>query len=402
MKILIVDDTHTKVQRIAEAIEKSQVTPQLIHETSVASARIRLREEYVDLLLIDLNLPDAAGFPPTPDGGLKFFNLILSDSKTRLPGEILFVTSEDSLVDEWRRKIQEHGSSLCVISPMNGEWMDVLVGQIKVAERRAARRTPRFDVAMITALGTPELDAVLALDYGWTSFRLEGDPTLYHKGSFLSGSDRRSIVAASALRKGMAASAALATKLVLNFQPKLLAMTGICAGIKGKTNLGDVIVGDPTWDWGSGKHAESEDGSVVFKLSPRQRELNVTLANLSDEIDRSLDFKRRVRLNWNKKFPEGEFKCHVGPMASGASVVAHASTAEEIANQNRDLIGIEMEAFAVMVACEYATTSSLLGIAIKSVCDFADKDKQDGWQPYASYTSAMFADEMFKRYFAGN
>ncbi len=27
-------------------------------------------------------------------------------------------------------------------------------------------------------------------------------------------------------------------------------MLGICAGVKGKTELGDVIVADPSWDWG--------------------------------------------------------------------------------------------------------------------------------------------------------
>lgn len=76
------------------------------------------------------------------------------------------------------------------------------------------------------------------------------------------------------------------------------------------------------------------------------------------------------------------------------------SVAQEIANQNRDLIAIEMEAFAVMVATEYSTTRSTVGIAIKSVCDFADSQKHDGWQPYAAYTSALFADELFRRYLA--
>lgn len=59
-----------------------------------------------------------------------------------------------------------------------------------------------------------------------------------------------------------------------------------------------------------------------------------------------------------------------------------------------------MEAFAVMVAAEYASESQLKSIAIKSVCDYADKDKQDGWQSYAAYTSACFADELFRRHFS--
>jgi nucleoside phosphorylase len=200
----------------------------------------------------------------------------------------------------------------------------------------------------------------------------------------------------------MAASAALATKLILKFKPSLLAMTGICAGVRDKTNLGDVIVGDPTWDWGSGKHAENENGSSVFRLSPKQSDLNVGLAVICDEISRSAEFKRRIRADWSRELPAGEFRCHVGPMASGASVIANASLAEEIALQNRDLIGIEMEAFAVMVASEYAVSYQVLTLAIKSVCDYADKEKQDGWQPYAAYTSSRFADELFRRHFAAS
>ncbi|MBN9356707.1 MAG: response regulator [Herbaspirillum huttiense] len=399
MKILIVDDNHGKVELIAQALKEASVSASLTQETSGGSARRRLRSETFDLLLIDLNLPDNAGFTPSENGGINFFDLLLHDAKANLPEVVLFVTSEDGLVEQGKVKIEERGATLCVVSENNLSWRSVIIGKTKLASARFARKRKEFDVAVITALGSPELEAILNLDYGWRSFQLADDPTTYYKGSFKSGAQDCSIVAASAMRKGMAASAALATKLVLQFKPRLLAMTGICAGIKGETNLGDVVVGDPTWDWGSGKHAEEKDGSVVFKLSPRQKELNLQIANISQEISGSAEFRQQVRARWDKSFPAGEFGCHVGPMASGASVVAHSETASEIAKQNRDLIAIEMEAFAVMVACEYATNSPLKAVAIKSVCDFADKDKRDDWQAYASYTSAMFADELFRRFF---
>lgn len=399
MKLLIVDDSHEKVQKVASSVVKSNVSVDIVHETNAISARRRLMVEDFDLILIDLQLPEVAGASPKKSGGLEFFDILLLDSKSRLPAEIMFITSEDNLVIEGSKEVIRRGSVLCVVSDTSLEWSNVLAGQIVMASHRAQRRTATFDVAVITALSS-ELDAVLSLDYGWQKFRIAGDPTQYHRGSFASGQVRCSIVAASPLRKGMAASAALATKLVLKFQPRILTMTGICAGVRGKTNLGDVIVGSPIWDWGSGKHTENDDGSNVFKLSPKQSDLNVAIETLCDEINHSADFRRLIRSNWNGDFPSGEFRCHVGPMASGASVIANASIAEEIAKQNRDLIGIEMEAFAVMVASEYATSNPVLGIAIKSVCDYADKDKQDGWQSYAAYTSAMFADELFKRYFS--
>ena len=399
MKLLVVDDTHVKVQEVAVAIAKAKLEVDITHETNATSARKRLREEDFDLLLIDLQLPDMPGVPPNQNGGIQFFDLLLQDHQAFLPAEILFITNQDGLVESGRYEVERRGSALCAISKSSVSWIEVLSGQLKLAARRADRRVGAVDFAVICALAT-ELDAVLALDYGWQKMRLDGDPTLYHKGFLHSEGLRRTVVAASALRKGMAASSALATKLVLKFRPKLLAMTGICAGVEGEVNLGDVIVGDPTWDWGSGKHSETEDGSPIFKVSPKQGALNVGLATLCDEIGRSSDFRRKVRAGWDKAVPPGEFRGHVGPMASGASVIASATTAKEIASQNRELIAIEMEAFAVMVAAEYATTSQLHSVAIKSVCDFAIAEKHDEWQAYAAYTSASFADELFRSFFS--
>ncbi len=399
MKLLIVDDVHQKVEMVAKAVAESGLAVKITHETNARSARKRLRDEEFDLLLVDLQLPDVAGDAPSQRGGLEFFDLLMQDVKANLPAEILFITSEDGLVDNGRREVALRGSALCSMSSSNESWIVPLVGQLKLASRRAARKPVKADGVIVTALGT-ELEAVLALNCGWTQLRVDGDPTLYHKGTLQTDDGARTIVAASALRKGMAASSALATKLVLKFRPRLLAMTGICAGVRDKTSLGDVVVGAPTWDWGSGKHAESDEGSAIFKVSPKQSDLSVGLATLCHEIAGCSTFKKGVRANWTSTVPNGEFKCHVGPMASGASVIANASVAREISGQNRDLIAIEMEAFAVMVAAEYATTTPLSAIAFKSVCDFADSEKQDCWQPYAAYTSAQFANEFFVRFFS--
>lgn len=399
MKLLIVDDSHVKVEKVAIAIQKAGIPVLISHETNAMSARQRLRMEEFDLLLIDLQLPDVAGAIPNQAGGLNFFDITVNDPKAILPAEILFVTSEGGLEKNGRLEVERRGSALCVVSDGLCDWINILVGQLQFAAKRASRKILPADMVIITALGS-ELDAVLALNFGWNSFRLSGDPTLYHRGEINTQQGKVYIVAASALRKGMAASAVVATKLVLKFKPKILAMTGICAGVKGKANLGDVIVGDPTWDWGSGKHAQTEEGSLIFRVSPKQSDLNVGIATRCDEIARCPQFKRHVRANWEGNVPPGTFNCHIGPMASGASVIANSSIAEEISNQNRDLIAIEMEAFAVMVAAEYATTNPLLSIAVKSVCDYADKDKRDDWQDYAAYTSAQFVAELARRHFS--
>jgi len=85
--------------------------------------------------------------------------------------------------------------------------------------------------------------------------------------------------------------------------------------------------------------------------------------------------------------PEGKLEVHLGPMASGASVLAHDRAIEPIVEGHREVIAVEMEAYAVMAAADLCGTTPLV---IKSVCDFADAKKSDDWQVYASYTSASY------------
>lgn len=75
------------------------------------------------------------------------------------------------------------------------------------------------------------------------------------------------VYAASASRVGMPSASIISLKLISAFKPKYLAMTGITAGVPGKTRLGDVIAADPSWDWGSGKW-EMRDGELKFMPAP--------------------------------------------------------------------------------------------------------------------------------------
>ena len=88
---------------------------------------------------------------------------------------------------------------------------------------------------------------------GWQPLRVPQDETRYISGTITAEGKSFSVIAGAAPRMGMPASAVLASKIIAQFRPRFLAMVGICAGRHGKVGLGDVIVADPCWDWGSGK-----------------------------------------------------------------------------------------------------------------------------------------------------
>jgi nucleoside phosphorylase len=83
----------------------------------------------------------------------------------------------------------------------------------------------------------------------------------------------------------------------------------------------------------------------------------------------------------------------MGPVASGASVIADSTVVDLIKSQSRKLVGIEMETYGVFLAARVCGRPRPLAMSVKSICDFADASKADDYQRYAAYTSASFLYE---------
>jgi nucleoside phosphorylase len=62
---------------------------------------------------------------------------------------------------------------------------------------------------------------------------------------------------------------AVASSIICNTQVKCLAMSGICAGRRGKVELGDVIFGERLWSYDSGK-SRVESGHEIFEYDMLQ------------------------------------------------------------------------------------------------------------------------------------
>ena len=69
--------------------------------------------------------------------------------------------------------------------------------------------------------------------------------------------EKISVVLSFANQMGMVAATSLATKMINNFAPRYMVMTGIAGGTKpDKLNFGDVIVAKTSWDYRAGKILE--------------------------------------------------------------------------------------------------------------------------------------------------
>ena len=394
MKIIVVDDNYEKIPHIQKLCKGLEVAADIDHFTTGSAARRALARSSYDLLIVDLNFADETGAAASERGGINFLKLISLNPGQDLSSNVIVLTAREDLHDRLANEAVDLGAQVCYFSEHQTAWVAVLSGRIRLISNIVKKRAivmDAVDVVIITALRSPELEAVLKLPYKFKLTRLPKDPTTYHFGEFEINGIRKTVAAVASTRKGMSAAAALAAKVVSKFKPKMLVMTGICAGVVDKVNLGDVIVCDPGWDWGAGKYAETEGGFPTFKPAPHQTGLDSSLREVARDLAEDAEIKKSIRAGWDKPVPAGVFSIHVGPMASGGAVIADERLTKQIVAQHKDLIGVDMEAYAVMAAAESAVLALPLPVVIKSVCDYADAEKNDDWQKYASYTSAAFA-----------
>ncbi len=83
------------------------------------------------------------------------------------------------------------------------------------------------------------------------------------------------------------------------------------------------------------------------------------------------------------------FKTRIGPLPSGASVLAAGEQSASTKLQHRKVTGIDMEAYAVFAASDEAPLPQPKAFVLKSVSDFADDEKDDSIQPYTVYDAAI-------------
>lgn len=384
--ILIVDDNYDKVLGIAKALSDSE-----IEITSVQSSRcavIKMKSTQFDLLVLDLQLPEALGEDVDPTGGLNLLKYIEENKIIEKPKHILGFTAHQDSYDKSIDDFSSRGWALHLSKGDFGVIASVITSQLNYSHNENFE----CDVAIITALDHTELESILNLSDSWREFNLTNDPSSYYKTSIMNSNNQKiTVVAVSCHGMGMANSSAITTKVCLKFSPKYLLMTGIAAGIEGKVNLGDILIADCCWDWGNGKQTIS-DGKPMFLAAPKQETINETLRIKLRTLGRERSFLDTIYSGWPSSLrPSNSLNVHLGPVATGAVVLEDPNVVDAILYNNRETIGIEMEGYGFMLASKLASSNQPQALVIKSVCDFADPTKDDTYQGYAAYTSASYA-----------
>ena len=394
-KVLISEDSDSKITTIkSELIHLGTDEGNIIVAKSGADTRRALKEHAgtLDLMLLDLALPNRAGDMPTPTIGLELLKQILEDGEYVAPKNIVGTTADLETLSTFESEFKSYTTQILLISPGEQEWkfsLSKLIQRIKRAIEQP--REYRTDVCLITALRHPELDAVKGLSIEWSPEQSLGNGVLFQEGNMMIKGKSTTFICAHSTQMGTVAASFMTSALIERFAPRLLIMTGICGGLPG-TKIGDVIVSNRSWDWQSGKWLHTG----VFEAAPDHKEATPELVALAQRVEGYVyDFWKDQTVR-----PTTPPALRVGPMLSGSAVVEDKSKHITFLHQHRKAIAVDMECYGVYFSVQMAFAPAPLVLCIKAVSDLADRHKHDNFQEYCSNISAGAALEVVKMYFS--
>ncbi|RUO93171.1 response regulator [Corallococcus sp. AB018] len=395
LSVLIVDDEQVKLQRLVAILTEAGVGRD---DISIAQncfdAREKLRRNSYGLMVLDLALPNRPEDRPSDSGGLDLIEEIHVREGYYRPAHIVAVTAREDLSREHEDRLAERLINLLFFDQAQERWQNQI--RALVADLLKIGRSPGpvqfgVDVCVVTALREPELKAVRNLPWRFGPLRLLDHTSSYYEGSFEVSGRRFSVVATAAPRMGLVASALHTMKFIEAFRPRILVMAGICGGVVGRADIGDVVLATPVWEWQSGKRVRDEkSGGVRFQSDPHQLDVEPIVSSRYERMIEDGAAWAAILGSWPAPKPKNPLRGVVGPVASGSSVLADGLTVSEIKDaQHRKLTAIEMEIYGVYAAAREASEPRPLVFALKAVSDLSDSGKSDDFQDYASHVSAQ-------------
>jgi nucleoside phosphorylase len=243
------------------------------------------------------------------------------------------------------------------------------------------------DVLIVTAL-PQEREAVLHLLDNFQPVQVGQSPICY-TCTLPTNSGEYKVAVTQLSQMGNVGAGIHATQAIGELNPTCVLMVGIAAGIRGRANLGDVIVSTQVHYYEQTK--QTPRGPEHRPISIPADPLLLHSAQNCDEIN----WRNLIAAEVPQHRETGSPRARFGPFAVGDKVVADKNYASGLMELHPKLIGVEMESYGIAAAAASAPTRPRF-LAIRGISDFADEQKDDSYRRYASSTAAAFAISLLR------
>jgi len=261
-----------------------------------------------------------------------------------------------------------------------------------------------YDIGIVCAL-QKELQPILKLDLDWTTKRIfKDDSTLYFVAEKDIGDKKIKIVCSTPNQMGITDTTIATLKMIENFRPQYMFMTGITGGVKEKVNIGDIVVADLCYTHEAGKYTidSYEEDKVKFQPTAVHVRASPSMLTLYEEFS----YEREVLKGFFEASPyskpDYEPKLVIGAVSSGNAVIANETIIKGIIEVERRLLGVDMEIYGFARACFLANIPKPYFSAFKVVSDLADSSKSDDYQEHCMFLGSMILDFIISKYLFRN
>lgn len=389
MNVLIVEDTELKAVRLTDCVNASgEKNLAVIRATTAVDAFKALMANSIDLMLLDVRLPMQSGQEPSDDGSvwlLREMNRKLARSRTPL---VVGTTQYEESIGQVGGVFSENLWAIAHVTEASDRWRQQVARAVSLTAAKKLTGplgggAPGVNGAIVVALRTPEFDQVFDLVEDKERFVVDETNEHWVRARISAKDGRRlEMLIACADEMGMCAMSALVTRLCIAIRPEWLILAGIMGGNANRVALGDLIVIDETWDYRAGKITESGFRPDVRSQRASQSLVNVARGIISDQL------LQQFWADWKGGKPRTVPRLHVGPVACSPAVISDDKLFEQIEEQKRKALGVEMEAYGCYDAARRLGSIAPEVVCVKAVCDLGDQQKSDEFQAYCAYLSA--------------
>lgn len=373
MAIVVFEDDDGKWEIIRDSLRAKGVKDNGIKRVSNIAQFAQLTGKPIDLCIIDIRMPAVSG-GETRNAGLELLKMLDYSRLQRVPVLAITAYPDEASLDQ-----SAFASRGCIIYDYNDRktWSQAL--DIFIAQ---SREKGRYQFLLFTAL-KKERDAYLKLPgFMEESIKREG------LDLWETEIDGRPGAIVLLPRMGIINGAVTTARALELYSPSVVAMSGICAGIGGNAELGQLLIADVVWEYQSGKWIKEAFEAEPYQVSIRQ-DTRLTLNKLLE----TKGLLQRLEASFSGgDRPSKLSPPKLAPFTSGSAVIASDARLETVKAQHRKVAGIDMEVYGFHRAVELCA-QSIHAFSAKVVVDKANEAKGDELQDYGSFVSAAFTME---------
>lgn len=390
MNILVYEDERAKSGNVTDLIEKEYPFYEINVETSLKDAKDKIRKNKYDLVIADLETPISRSDEEVEkNSGIIFLEYIYQSEGEKFyrPDEVVVLTqyAEDL---ELLLLVKKFPVSVLKYEERGEEWKVDLINRIYDCGRKFENKV---DIAIITAVEV-EFNAFFSRGQKWDPKEIEGDVNLYYIREYENKAGKKLKVLLTSLPKmGMVPTADITHRIINQFEPYCIIMSGICGGNKGEVKIGDIVIAEKAWDYGSGSMKPKEDGSGEILFEPAPDQISADQMIIREFRKYSLDdsIVAYIQKQCDTSKFDRSIKIKIGGMATGAAVIKNEAFVDKyIATSHRKYLGIDMETYGLYYAAKNFVDRKVKYLSIKSVSDGADLNKSNEFQEYCAKLAA--------------